>query len=127
MFEIDFDFVACFDVDETLISWSAPSGTHDFELTHNGVTRTGKVLTRHVDRIIMHKFWGNGVVVWSKSGKSFAKAVIQKLKLEKYVDVVMAKSSFYYDDKKCEEFMGEHRFLYSSSNFSNILFKKTKK
>lgn len=107
---LEYDFVASFDVDQTLIDWN--SGMNNISITHNGITRQGRVMQKHVDRIKMHKFWGNGVIVWSKSGYSFAREVVKALQLEDYVDFVSAKTSWYYDDKKCEEFMGEHRFLY---------------
>lgn len=112
MFVLEFDFVANFDVDQTLIDWECPENEKDFELEHGGVIMRGKVMTKHVERIKMHKFWGNGVVVWSKSGYSFAKAVVEKLGVKEYVHFVSAKPSWYYDDKKCEQFMGERRFLY---------------
>lgn len=104
------DFVAGFDVDQTLIDWE--SGMNNITITHNGITRSGRVMQKHVERIKMHKFWGNAVIVWSKSGSSFAETVVKALELEEYVDVVCAKTSWYYDDKKCEDFMGEHRYLY---------------
>lgn len=107
---LEYDFVATFDVDETLIAWG--TGMNNITIHHNGIDMQGRIMQKHVDRIKMHKFWGNGVVVWSKSGKSFAWAVVQALGVEEYVDIVMAKPSWYYDDKKCEDFMGEHRYLY---------------
>ena len=107
---INYDFVAFFDVDQTLVDWD--SGMNDIVITHNGIAMHGRVMHKHVDRIKMHKFWGNGVVVWSKSGYSFALEVVRALGVEEYVDVVCAKPSFVYDDKQFHEFMGELRYLY---------------
>ena len=112
---VKYDFVAYFDVDEKLIRWV--SGMSNITITHNGIEMSGLVMDKHIERIKMHKFWGNGVVVWSKSGYSFALEVVKALGIEKYVDVVCAKPSWYYDDKKCEEFMGEHRFMYMANRF----------
>ena len=110
MITLKHDFAAYFDVDQTLIDWK--SGMSDITITHNGITMQGLVMSKHVNAIKMHKFWGNSVVVWSKSGWSFAETVVKALELEDYVDVVCAKPSFVYDDKEFHQFMGELRYLY---------------
>lgn len=43
---------------------------------------------------------GDFVVIWSKNGYQYAEQVVKKLKLSKYVDLIMSKPSRHVDDKK---------------------------
>lgn len=114
MIEIKSDNVAYFDVDDTLIMWEYPPNRED-EVIEVHIENTpfygrGVPHKKHIDMIKRHKAWGNGVVVWSKSGWEWAKAVIEKLELTEYVDAVMSKPNYYYDDKPCCKILGEHRY-----------------
>lgn len=113
------DNVAYFDVDDTLIfaedDISSLTREDLLEMATismpNGFDTKVRVHSKQVERLKMHKKWGNGVIVWSKSGYRWAEAVVRALNLEEYVDVVLSKPTYYYDDKKCEQFMGEHRYI----------------
>ena len=100
------DIITCFDVDDTLISYGGSS---------IGIVQG--VFIQHVDPIVeniealkKHKKWGQHIVVWSRSGHKWAEAVVIALKLEKYVDQVMCKPLFYYDDIPVEKWMGSPRW-----------------
>lgn len=113
MIELKSDNVAYFDCDETLVFVdSIPLGVDtvwiqipDFPGKQVGIH------TKHVQRLKDHKIWGNGVVVWSRSGYQWAKAVVVALELTEFVDVILSKPLYFYDDKKCDQILGEHRFL----------------
>lgn len=114
MLVIQSDNPAFFDVDETLVLWDYPP-EREHEAIHisiPGNVISGKVVPhlRHIEMVKRHKAWGNGVVVWSRSGFAWAKAVVEALGLEPYVDAVACKPMYYYDDRKCCQFMKEHRY-----------------
>ena len=51
------------------------------------------------------------MICWSAGGFDWCAAVIKALNLENYVDLVISKPCYYYDDLKPEEFMGK-RYYY---------------
>ena len=113
MVEIKNDNVAYFDVDETLLIYDFPQEKMNeaIQVSIEGGPSVYVVPHRvHVEQVRRHKAWGNGVVVWSRSGWQWAKAAVIALGLDKYVDAVAAKPFYYYDDKKCCEILGEHRY-----------------
>lgn len=91
-----------FDVDETLTMFHGYE-TNDFAVSINH---------RHVRAIKEHAHRGHKIVVWSAGGAKWAEQVVKELELEKYVDVCMAKPSWFYDDKRAEEFMPEINRVY---------------
>lgn len=113
MVEIHGDNIAYFDCDETLVFVdSIPDGVEIVWLQIPGFP--GKevgVHHKHVERLKNHKIWGNTVVVWSKSGHKWAKSVVEALQLNEYVDLVITKPSYVYDDKMPDKILSEHRFL----------------
>jgi phosphoserine phosphatase len=119
MIEIKGNNAAFFDVDDTLILYTYPDHRLDeeIEIGIEGSLLQAKVVphTRHVEMVKLHKTWGNTVVVWSRSGHEWARAVVEKLGLIDYVDVCMAKPFYYYDDKKCCQILGEHRYQQDSN------------
>ena len=114
MIEIKKDNVAYFDVDDTLIMYKYPDHREDeaMDIFIENSLLSARVVPhrRHVEMVKLHKAWGNGVVVWSRSGYEWAAAVVRALGLEAYVDACMAKPFYYYDDKKCCQILGEHRY-----------------
>lgn len=116
MITLDKDNVAYFDVDDTLIIYERNLSSdryHElFELSLEPLI-SGVLVAPHRNNIQAlkdHKAWGNGVVVWSRSGAQWAEKVVKALGLEQYVDVVLSKPFYYYDDKPCCKILGEHRF-----------------
>ena len=114
MLKIENNNVAYFDVDDTLIHWKW-NADRDHEKIYIGIEGSllqGEVVPHHVhiERLKQHKIVGNAVIVWSRSGWDWANAVVKALKLEDYVDAVMAKPFYYYDDRKCCDILGEYRY-----------------
>lgn len=111
------------DVDDTLVIW-AP---HNAELEKRGIEivvpgglileegnrlvpgadYTVKILPHrfHVEQVKRHKLRGHTVIVWSAGGSAWAATAVKALGLEPYVDLVISKPAWIYDDKKPEEFM----------------------
>lgn len=114
MIEIDFDNVAYFDVDDTLLMYNIPpERMHEaINVAVEGSLLSATVIPhhKHVELVKLHKAWGNGVIVWSRSGVRWAKAAVVALGLTEYVDGVMSKPFYYYDDKTCCQILGEHRY-----------------
>lgn len=115
---IKYDNVAFFDVDETLLIYDIPPDRcHEaFDLNIEGRQLFRATVIphhEHIERLKLHKAWGNGVVVWSRSGYEWAEAAVKALGLEQYVDICLAKPMYYYDDKPCCKILGEHRYLKS--------------
>lgn len=114
MIEIPFENVAFFDVDNTLIMYDIPPerSNEAIEISIRHGLPAIRVIPHevHCELVRHHRAWGNGVVVWSRSGVEWASAVVKALGLEPYVDLVIAKPFYYYDDKKCCEILGEHRY-----------------
>ena len=113
---LKYDNVAYFDVDDTLILYKFPDHQLDEAITISIADRelmTATVIPHkdHIERLKLHKAWGNGVVVWSRSGWEWADAVIKALELGDYVDFIAAKPMYYYDDKPCCKILGEHRYI----------------
>ena len=111
-----------FDVDETLVFWSPTTeqlDKHGIEITCPGsyilvddeLTRCPSVTQKlvphfkHIQQLINHKLRGHTIIVWSAGGYDWAEVVVKALKLEQYVDLVISKPTWIYDDKKPEEFM----------------------
>ena len=113
MNNLPYDNVAFFDVDETLIMYKQQDPSRMVEIRVPGNPYSVHVTPHeeHIARLIHHKVWNNGVVVWSRSGYQWAEAVVKALDLEQYVDIVMSKPLYYYDDRPCCEILGEHRYL----------------
>ena len=108
------DRVCYFDVDETLILWVSPEeaaqNENSIRLEHNGEERHIVPHSKHVQAVKDFKFRGQGVVVWSQGGYKWAAKVVQELKLEKYVDLVLCKPAWIFDDKDPEEWLGKRYY-----------------
>lgn len=116
MIELKKDNVAFFDVDDTLIIYHFPIHREDeaidIFIPDRELFKAHVIPHKdHIERLKLHKAWGNGVVVWSRSGHEWAKAVVEALGLTEYVDLVCSKPFYYYDDKECCKILGEHRYL----------------
>jgi phosphoserine phosphatase len=102
MLVINNDPIAYFDVDDTLIMW-------DYDDTKETVWINGYRFNPHkvhIEQIKKHKMRGHTIIVYSAGGSTnWAEPVIKALKLEDYVDVVMPKANWAYDDLPANEFM----------------------
>lgn len=103
------------DCDETLVMWGvkAKKGQKVVAITnpHDGSQDYFGVHKGHVKILKDRKARGSYIVVWSAGGYAWANQVVKALGLELYVDLVMTKPHAYIDDKRADEFMGEHIYL----------------
>lgn len=107
------DLTAYFDVDDTLLMWSTGNDFDPASLLCLDISRNiwARPHTRHIDQLKQHAARGHTVVVWSQGGANWAANAVKLLGLEEHVDVILTKPTWYYDDKKAEEFMKE-RYYY---------------
>lgn len=103
-----------FDVDETLVLWSFPADRHEETLLIDNWGYLTRLLPHktHINQLIKHKNAGHSIVVWSQGGVNWATNVVKALKLEEYVDVVMCKPFWFYDDLPATAFMPEEQRVY---------------
>jgi hypothetical protein len=111
-----------YDVDDTLVMWGPTKEQLDkygIEIecpesvvwTDEGPVSIGKWKEKlvphipHIEQLKKHKMRGHTIIVWSAGGWDWAAAAVKALGLEKYVDLVISKPTWIYDDKKPEEFM----------------------
>lgn len=96
------------DVDDTLLLHNKsdyPLELHK-HIPHNGRVFVGVPHTKNI--LMMEKFFNLGyeIIVWSKTGKTYAEAVVRALQLTHEVSACLTKPDFYMDDKGMEEWMG---------------------
>lgn len=117
------------DVDDTLVLWNptkeqlekdgidfeCPAGL--FLNEENNVT-PGKPWTArlvphktHIEQLKKHKMRGHMIVVWSAGGYDWAEAVVKRLGLEQYVDVVISKPTWAYDDMPAERILPKVQWM----------------
>ena len=92
--------IVCIDVDETLVLWTIPPGRGSDCIMFNsfGVGEWLLPHEHHIKLLKQFKVRGHKVIVWSQGGPQWAAEVVRVLKLEDYVDVVMAKPKWIIDD-----------------------------
>jgi phosphoserine phosphatase len=96
---IDNDNVVCFDVDDTLVMWNVPRDAEDLVVVDNfGTLETLVPNRKHIELMRQFKARGFTVVVWTQGGASWAKNVIDALKISDMVDLVMRKPTWVVDD-----------------------------
>jgi phosphoserine phosphatase len=101
------------DVDNTLIFARAEfprASQKEEEVIING--REFRIHLAHVEIIKDFKARGQCVVIWSQGGWEWANKIVEVLELEEYVDVIMSKPDWYFDDKGSEDWLGESRKHY---------------
>jgi len=115
------DNLIYFDVDETLVFWRTDNyNDSDLIKVPDPYMREGQSFVkmvphkRNIDLLKRNKGQGRSVVVWSAGGVFWAESVIKTLKLENYVDLIIAKPSVYVDDRPMETW-GLNR-IYLSKN-----------
>jgi len=66
---------------------------------------------KHVEQLKLHKMRGHTIIVWSAGGWEWAEVVVRALKLEKFVDLVIEKPTWVYDDLPVVEFMPKNIWM----------------
>jgi len=111
--------VICVDVDDTLVSWDTTNST-DLITVVCPNTGCNERLAPHRPHIkIVQNRLGRGalIIVWSAGGYAWAEAVVKALGLEHENLHIYSKPIAYVDDKKSEEWMGEHIYLKPDSPY----------
>lgn len=114
--------VVMFDCDDTLVKWHdnysykyiepdtlAFNVEPEIELDPKWVYL--KPHKKHIEELMEYSNKGYCIVVWSMGGSFWAREVVRVLQLEKYVDLVMAKPQFLFDDMPLNEALGLRIFL----------------
>jgi len=92
------DKVAWFDVDDTLILWSKEGKYALGDCKYD-------IHEAHVELIKEFHARGHRVVVWSQGGYRWACKAVKLLDISKYVDLVMSKPEWVFDDKPSSKWM----------------------
>lgn len=103
MYKVPNGPTAYIDIDDTLIQWNFVEGYDVIDyVVIECRGRVGKYLiNRHnLEHLIKLSNRGHGIIVWSAGGSDWAEAVVKGLGIEKYVDVVAPKATYYIDDIK---------------------------
>jgi len=108
------ELICCFDVDDTLLMWEhknkETAGVY-FKDPHDGAMHLLVPHKKHIKLLKDLKSRGYTIIVWSGGGYAWAKAVVETLKLEDYVDFCMSKVTKYVDDLQAEEVLGSRIYL----------------
>jgi hypothetical protein len=101
------------DIDDTLLMTRYHIGLPSINIVcpYNGTIETRYVHELHVKILKEHKARGWHITVWSAAGWPWAKAAVEALKLEDYVDVVRTKPLKYMDDLEAKDILGQRLYL----------------
>lgn len=113
MHELNNENPVFFDVDETLVlAPTADTGKmhlKEIALVADPINPNETIirLKHHaMIRLLKEEFSkGSYVIVWSRGGKDWAKAVVKALNLQDYVNLVMTKPMVYFDDLPIEQWL----------------------
>lgn len=98
------DNVVAFDVDETLVTADYRS-----EFKGQAAMEIGGVywysFDDHIERLKQFKARGHTVIVWSAGGRKWATEVCDVFGITSYVDLIMCKPKWYFDDKPGDAWM----------------------
>lgn len=110
---IENEYIVMVDVDETLVM-------HDISATGELLDVKDPLRDRQIKmringpmvRLVQEeKARGAFIVVWSRGGRAWATAVVEALKLEESVDLIMAKPMTYFDDKDVSDWLKYRVYL----------------
>lgn len=107
------------DVDDTLVMWNKnesfprdTEGVVEFSDPYReGISLYLKPHRKHLELMHTWKKRGYGIVVWSAGGAPWAKEVVETLKLEHLVDVILTKPEKYVDDLQANAILGTRVYI----------------
>lgn len=102
-----------FDCDDTLLEWQSCNKDDQRAIkmsNENNFTFYKKTIDANIEALKEHANAGHIVVVWSKGGVAWAANIVKTLGLEDYVDVVLSKPDWYYDDMDAQYWLPERQF-----------------
>jgi len=120
MQEIKSEQIICVDIDSTLLLWDAPmlgASYVKFSDPYDGEQKWVAAHLAHIKILKDRKARGATILVWSQSGHAWAKAAIEALKLEPWVDFVASKPIAIIDDLPASEWLQERIYLSPTSQY----------
>lgn len=108
---IENEMIIYFDCDDTLVMYNVNGKKLDFV---DPYSKENISLVPHKKQIKLLKDFkarGYKVVVWTAAGAIWAKEVVNKLKLNNYVDLIISKPLKYVDDLPAQEILGSRIYL----------------
>lgn len=100
------------DVDDTLVMWGYNNGDKDaVEIVCDGYSQFLQPHKKHIEQLKAHRARGHTTIVWSQGGSEWASAVVRALNLESYVDLVIEKPQWLYDDSEPQAYMPQRKWL----------------
>lgn len=110
-----------FDCDDTLVMWDQWHREEEFLTFAEKRYQSVNVAPHkyHIEQLKKHKASGHIIVVWSQGGAEWAETLVKTLELEEFVDAVMCKPHWYYDDLPSSAFMGRNLWYNEKGEHSN--------
>lgn len=112
--------VAYFDVDDTLVLYEWPADKFN-ETILIGVKKEDGTYEvppirlwphkEHIARLKQFKPRHQGLVVWSQGGAEWAQAVVEALELSDYVDAILCKPKWIFDDLPPSAWIGDRSYV----------------
>lgn len=102
-----------FDVDNTLIFAESDISSKTALLLPSVCINSTRFFLHdiHIEKPKEFKARGHVVVVWSAGGADWAEMVVSAAGLRDYVDVVIAKPAWYFDDLVVTDWIGKHCYV----------------
>ena len=94
-----------FDVDDTLVTWKLDSSLPTVTIKNNNINTKFNLCYKNIDSLKKHAARGHTIIVWSAGGSDWAEDVVKALQLEEYVDIIIPKPSWFYDDLEPNDFL----------------------
>lgn len=100
------------DIDGTLVIWHMD--THPNAITFDNYGNKVKLVPhkQNIEELKLLCNKGYKIIVWSAAGSEWAKEVVKKLKLTKYVSLTISKPEFFIDDLKSDMFLPEKQRVF---------------
>lgn len=104
-----------YDVDDTLVIWDCTSDLRERKGILIGI-HSLVPHNKHIEQLKFLKSKNCTIVVWSQGGSDWAEEVVKALKLEDYVDLIVNKPRFFFDDLSSSTFMSESQRVHYGFN-----------
>jgi FMN phosphatase YigB (HAD superfamily) len=110
---VNSDRVACFDIDDTLVTPTEKlyGDSAPIEFGEPGRSELLFPITPHIKLLKEFAARDFFIIVWSDGGHHWARKVIERLGLTSYVDMIMSKPSWSVDDKEATEWIMKRTYL----------------
>lgn len=109
--------VAAFDTDNTLVLWNLDNkklpGCIKIKNPHDGPEKYFylKPHKKHVEMLKAYKRAGYFIIVWSNGAAAWSKEVVEALDISSFVDLIITKPLYIFDDLPIEDALGQRRFF----------------